>query len=112
MAKVALCVRIGELGRGDGEKLKAFEATEGVVGCEYEPRGKLKMWSPGRAVQVLLLLGLGNLCWCKLSVSDSSVSVSCGEEEVKSGMREGEREVRVPSSEELRGLRSRVRGSP
>jgi hypothetical protein len=111
MAKVAACVRTGELGRGDGEKSKAFETTEGVVGCEYEPMGKLKMPSPGRAAQVLLLLGLGNLCWCKLSVSDSSVSVSWGEEDVKSGTREGEREVRVPSSEELRGLRSRMRGS-
>jgi hypothetical protein len=34
MAKAALCVRIGELGRGEGEKLKTLEATEGVVGCE------------------------------------------------------------------------------
>lgn len=35
MAKVAACVRTGELGR-EGEKLKALEAMEGVVGCDWE----------------------------------------------------------------------------
>jgi hypothetical protein len=35
MAKVAACVRTGELGR-EGEKLKAFEAMEGVVGWDWD----------------------------------------------------------------------------
>jgi hypothetical protein len=35
MAKVAACVRTGELGR-EGEKLKALEAIEGVVGWDWE----------------------------------------------------------------------------
>lgn len=39
IANVAACVRIGELGRGEGEveKLKAFEAMDGVTGWEIEP---------------------------------------------------------------------------
>lgn len=37
MAKVAAWVMTGELGRGEGEKLKALEATEGVAGWEAEP---------------------------------------------------------------------------
>jgi len=39
MANVAACVKIGELGRGEGEveKLKAFEAMDGVTGWEIEP---------------------------------------------------------------------------
>lgn len=40
--------------------------------------------------------------WWSPSISDSSVSESWGEDDVKSGMREGEREICVPSSEELR----------
>jgi hypothetical protein len=35
MANVAACVRTGELGR-EGEKLKAFEAMEGVVGWDWD----------------------------------------------------------------------------
>ena len=50
-----------------------------------------------------------NRGWCRSSASDSSVSENWGEEEVKSGIREGERERWVPSSEELRGLRSPAR---
>ena len=39
MAKVAACVKIGELGRGEGEaeKLKAFEAMDGVTGWDMLP---------------------------------------------------------------------------
>jgi len=35
MANVAACVRTGELGR-EGEKLKALDAMEGVVGWDWE----------------------------------------------------------------------------
>lgn len=94
MAKVAACVRIGELGRGEGvvEKLKAFEAMDGVTGWDNEPMGQFGTPSPGRSGQVLVLPGLRNRAWCKSSASDSSVSENWGEEEVKSGIREGERE--------------------
>ena len=39
MANVAACVRIGELGRGEGEaeKLKALEAMDGVTGWDMLP---------------------------------------------------------------------------
>lgn len=76
MANVAACVRIGELGRGEGEveKLKAFEAMDGVTGCDIDPYGQFGIPSPGRSDQVLLWPGLRNRCWCKSSASDSSVS--------------------------------------
>lgn len=113
MANVAACVMIGELGRGEGEveKLKAFEAMEGVTGCDNEPMGQFGTPSPGRSGQVLVLPGLRNRAWCRSSASDSSVSENCGDDEVKSGMSEGERDRWVPSSEELRGLRSPLRWS-
>jgi len=92
MANVAACVKIGELGRGEGEaeKLKAFEAMEGVTGWEMEPYGQFGTPSPGRSGQVLVLPG--RLRKCRSSVSDSSVSENWGEEDVKSGIREGERD--------------------
>lgn len=37
IARFAEWVRTGELGRGEGEKLKALEAMEGVAGWEAEP---------------------------------------------------------------------------
>lgn len=91
MAKVAEWVRTGELGRGEGEKLKALEATDGVAGCEAEPYGQLGTWT-----------GQVRERWWSPSFSDSSVSENWGEEDVKSGMRDGEREICVQSSEELR----------
>jgi hypothetical protein len=94
IANVAACCKIGELGRGEGEveKLKAFEATDGVTGWEVEPYGQLGTLRPGPVGQVLFLPIRWNRGWCGSSISDSSVSESCGDEEVKSGMREGERD--------------------
>lgn len=76
MANVAAWVKIGELGRGEGvvEKLKAFEAMDGVTGWDKEPMGQFGTPSPGRSGQVLVLLGLRKRAWCRSSASDSSVS--------------------------------------